>query len=139
MTKETETMKRFLIATVCMLALSSAAGAAVTCDADGNCMASSPHAVPPPSVTYIAPSNRAVPASDCDQVVHPVGLDKFRDNNLSVHPSPYNPSARTEIDELVPGDQVCVLPGNVGPWVHVQYTRGGRTRTGWAHSSYLAE
>jgi hypothetical protein len=140
-----EPMKRFFITAASILALSTAASASVVCDDAGNCIANSPHAAPapapsPPAVVYEAPpSNRAIPVADCALIVHPVHLDRFGDNNLSVHPSPYHPSASTESDELVPGDTVCALPGPVGPWIHIQYLRGGYVHTGWSHAGYLSD
>jgi hypothetical protein len=135
-------MKRFLIAAVSVLALSNAASASVVCDDAGNCIANSPDAAPAPAappVVYEAPADRAIPVGGCAVVVHPVHLDRFGDHSLSVHPSPYHPSASTVIDELVQGADAWQLPGNVGPWVHIQYSRGGRTRTGWSHEHYLSD
>jgi hypothetical protein len=75
-----------------VLALSSAASAAVTCDSDGNCVAMTPHSAPP----------SAPPPAPAPTVVYV---------------PPIHPSATTEVDELVQGDRACVLPGAYGPWL----------------------
>ena len=79
---------------------------------------------------------KAYPPENCNGTeMTTVNLDRFGDNNLSVHPKP---GAGPEIDELFPGDDVCAI-NRVGPWVHIQYVRDGHAFTGWAHSRYLAE
>lgn len=86
----------------------------------------------------VAHADFAAPPDDCRGVdmASVAHLDPHGDNNLSVHASPYHPSAATEIDELFTGDRVCVI-GSRGPWLRIQYTRDGRNWTGWAHERYL--
>jgi hypothetical protein len=90
------------------------------------------------TLATIAHANPAYPPDGCEHPAAVVHLERFGDNNLSVHSSPIHPSARNEIDELFPGDRVCIIGGNGDwPWLHIQYTRDGRNRTGWAHGRYL--
>lgn len=90
------------------------------------------------TLATIAHANPAYPPDGCERPAAVVHLERFGDNNLSVHSSPIHPSARNEIDELFPGDRVCIIGGNGDwPWLRIQYTRDGRNRMGWAHGRYL--
>jgi hypothetical protein len=39
---------------------------------------------------------------------------------------------------LFTGDSVCAFGNQVGPWVHVQYTRDGHNQTGWVSGTNLS-